>query len=359
MSKSTFRPYDARMRFVFMTRPVPLLLALAIGAVIAIIVATNQDGREDPEITPNPAPDKLATKDTPSGFRRRNTPTSLSEHKYMSELERVLEREDLSRAFYFRQKICEGIEELLESKKLTANLLATIRKYAIGTGDARRRDVLLPMLLVMKHPEATALISTAYAEATTEDERLMLMGAMILKHHNAKVASGWVVDRAISGKTQDERVRAFRILNDHCEDTEICFEAASSIYGATTRGGQAMDMAAAISRFADDSESAQAWVREKLRNPKAGELRALMAGIHSWGTEQDAKDLESLAVLFPAMAPTITERAEAIREYLLALEGKVDPNVEERRRLRIEAETKESGGKAEPDDGGGKSDRDE
>ena len=36
MSKSTFRPYDARMRFVFMTRPVPLLLALAIGAVIAI-----------------------------------------------------------------------------------------------------------------------------------------------------------------------------------------------------------------------------------------------------------------------------------------------------------------------------------
>ena len=48
----------------------------------------------------------------PHPLKPRKTPTPLERHRWLSELERSLGREDLSHAHYFRGKVCEDLTRL-------------------------------------------------------------------------------------------------------------------------------------------------------------------------------------------------------------------------------------------------------
>lgn len=294
---------------------VPLLLFSAIGAVVVVVVMINREEsrrqKEPPRAQDTNQPD--ASRDKPGWQSPRNTPTKLSQNVALSELERALGREDLSNARYFRHQVCTQLDDILQSDVLTRNLLAAIRKYGLESKDQKRRDVVLPILRVLQHPEATNMIAGEYFKAQSDDERMMLLEAMSHEYHDPKAASVWAIDRALTADTAEKRYRAFEVIKEFSNRPDIVFKTARAIYDGTTRPEQRGAMMDAISGLGERVEAARDFMRQRLRNPQQDEIQAIAGGMASWGTPRDAAHLEALAIEFPAVGDFLRERAEAIR----------------------------------------------
>lgn len=320
------------------------LILLAVLTVVVVVRLTHEKEREQR------VPEKRAEngkKDEPfveMGWKEKaRTRTALHENEALRELERTLQREDLSRAYAFRQRVCEQMSTILKNEKLTQNLLLAIKEYGLGD-DAKRRALMLPILRVMDHPEATALIEQAYFGARNEEERLLMLEAMAHEYHDPKRASVWAVDRALHGETKEQRQRAFYVIQEFSNNQPVILDTALQIYAQTKHEDQALDMINAVVGTALGIDKARAWLRREIQGAKGDRLGAMVQHIDTWGTEQDAADLELLATKRPAMADFLRERAKAIRDAVREREGR-EPIVDE------EAEKKKAReGKGEGDD---------
>jgi hypothetical protein len=307
----------------------PLALFAAIAAVIIILAKRGEEpktpNREPPEAESKPKPGRGTDDALP--WERRKTRTPLERHKWLSELERALGREDLSHAHYFRGKVCEDLDTILADSELTANLLHAIREYGVESDDPRRRDVVLPILRVLQHPEATKIIATEYYATKNEQERIMLLEAMAHAYHDPEQASVWAVERALNAEKPENRHRAFEVILYFSEDPDLIYRTALQIYQGTTRPQQRAAMLRAIGDESGSSEAARKWLRKKLRNPQPDEVGVVASFVEVWGTEADAAMLETLAVEFPALGDFMRERARAIRRRIREQAG-VDPEPE-------------------------------
>ena len=304
---------------------VPVLLCSAIGAVVVILVLASRDKRNG-----TPVETSLPTKGEPktareSGLIPAKTPTHLRDNEALRELERMLQREQLDpKAHYFRHKVCEQMTEILESEELTRNLLNAIKEHGIDSDDPKRRDLMLGILRVMAHPEATAMIEAEYYRAKNEEERLLLLEAMAHKHHNPGTASVWAIDRALNGETKQLRHRAFMLIRAFSDNNEVIFTTAEAIYAGTTHPEQALQMIESIVYVADPVKGAQKWLRKRLENPRPDELHFLISYMEVWATRDDAHNLDRLAVAYPAMGDILRQRAEEIRLAVVLKEGDAD-----------------------------------
>jgi hypothetical protein len=306
----------------------PLAVFAAIGAVIIILVKSSEEpattDREPAEVKVTPKPGKGT--DDPFPMERRKTPTPLERHRWLSELERALGRKDLSHALYFRSKVCEDLDTILQDSELTRNLLNAIRTYGVESDDPRRRDVVLPILRVLQHPEATQIIAEEYYRTKSEQERIMLLEAMAHAYHDSEQASVWAVERALNSDNPEHRDRAFDVIRHFTNNPELICRTATQIYDSTTRPEQKLAMIAAIGNQSGVSESARKWLRKKLRNPRPDEIGPVIGFIEGWGDEDDAAVLETLALEFPALADIMRENARAIRRAIGERTGQeVDP----------------------------------
>ena len=304
----------------------PLAVFAAIGAVIVILVKSGDE--PTPPARPEPVPDVKPKpgKTDPTPLSRRDTPTSLREHKWLSELERSLGREDMSHAYFFRGKVCEDLDAILENAELTRNLLDAIRSHGVGSDDLRRRDVVLPILRVLRHPEATQMIENEYYKAKNEGERMMLLEAMSHDYHNPDRAAVWAIERALNSESAEHRARAFEVIEYFSNDAELIVDTARQIYDSTTRPAQRLEMVNAISEQSGVEKTAVKWLRASMRAPHPSEIGAVIQSIDGWGDADDAAMLETLAMEHPAMADFMRDRARAVRETLKQLAGEeVEP----------------------------------
>jgi len=296
----------------------PLTVFAAIGAVIVILARWGDEpdrpDRDEPvekaeeARQPPPRNTKIG-----AGFQGN---TSLEEHEWLRELERSLAREDLSHAYTYRGKVCEDLETILADRKLTRNLLDAIRKYGVESDDLKRRDVVLPILRVLKHPEATAMISGEYYKAKNEDERMMLLEAMSHEYHDPAQASEWAVERALNSESAEHRFRAWEVIKEFSNDRALLFETSRQIYLGTTRTEQRGIMVRTMSEAAVEVPAAKKWARKQMLNPKPDEIGDVVGGIDAWGDENDADRLDVLAVEFPDMAEFLKDRASSLRREL-------------------------------------------
>ncbi|MHC4547569.1 MAG: hypothetical protein ACYTEZ_02240 [Planctomycetota bacterium] len=312
----------------------PLAVCAAIGVVIVILVKLGEQGPPEtrPEAEGEPVTQAPPGRVDPFPLGPRTTPTALSEHHWLSELERALQRKDLSRAYTFRGRVCEDLDRILQSERLTRNLLNAIREHGVESDDPRRRDVVLPILRVLQHPEATQMIEEEYYKARNEQERMMLLEAMSHNYHDPARAAVWAVERALNAETEDDRVRAFEVVERFSYNSQLIFVTARQIYESTTRSVQKAQMMEAISMAAGGLDDARKWLRRKLRNPRADEIGNVIAGIEGWGDEDDAALLETLALEFPGLGDIMRDRARAIRKAAgerVAAEGGEPPPPEE------------------------------
>jgi len=298
---------------------VPLLLFSAIGVVIVVYVRSQ--GNEDPR---EPARETEAVKEAAESEAEaaktlldrggRETPTRLSRSKWLSELERVLERDDLSNAHHYRAKLCEHMEQILEDDVLVRNLIAAIRKYAIDSRDPEKRKLLLPILRVLTTPEATRLVEEEYYRTTDESERLVLLDAMTNPKHNPEIAGVWAAEMAVNSEDPEHRHTAYLFIrNLPMTHQELVVRTSKQIYESSTRPEQRVRAIYEVARRADDSENGREFLRSRLRDARESELESVINFIETWGTLRDAILLESLAARFPAMAQSLRNRAEKIR----------------------------------------------
>jgi len=297
----------------------PLLLFSAIGAVIVIYVKS-QGGEEplEPELdgqssrkTEQP---ETTTRKSLLDRGERNTPTKLGRNRWLSELERVLERDDMSNAAHYRAKLCENMDEVMEDPVLVRNLIAAIQKYAIDLRDPEKRQLLLPILRVLTTPEATEIVQQEYYRTTDPNERLVLLDAMSNPQHNPDIAGVWAAEMAVNATDPEHRHAAFLFIRNMTPKyTDIVVRTARQIYEASTRPEQRNVALRSITRRADDTAEGREFLRERLRNPRESELETVLGFIEGWGTMKDAILLESLAARFPAMQDALRERAEKIR----------------------------------------------
>lgn len=315
----------------------PLTVFLAIGAVIIILVKSGQapatPDREPPEADVEPQPRGT---DDPYPLVPRKTPTPLERNRWLSELERALGREDLSHAHYFRGKVCEDLDTILQDEQLTRNLLDAIRKYGVESEDTRRRDVVLPILRVLDHPEATKIIAEEYYRASPE-EQIMLLEAMSHPYHDSEQAAVWAVEKALNSDNEEHRDRAFEVIRHFTRDSELIVRTAMQIYSSSTRPKQKIDMIRAVGDQSGVSETARTWLRKKMRNPRPDEVIAVIGLIEGWGNEDDAAVLETLAMEYPAHADFMRDRARAIRRAIRERAGE-DPGPEPEQEPEAEPE---------------------
>lgn len=300
----------------------PLLVFGAIGTLVVIFVLANREdgGREPPpRERDKPQAEKTETKRESGSVLRsggRDTPTSLDENRWLSELERALQREKLPPAAYnYKGRLCERIEIVLADEKLTANLLAAIRKYAIEERDPERRKLLLPILRVLTTEEATQIIEEEYYRTSDPEERIVLLEAMANPGHNLETASVWAVETAIHSEDPEHRWLAFQFFSNLDRNHEVVVGFAKQLYGLSTRPEQRQLALAEISKRAMDSKQARAFVRERIRHPRETELMLMTDTILAWGTERDAAQLEALIGEFPALGDPLRQTVEQIRQF--------------------------------------------
>jgi len=264
------------------------------------------------------------------------TKTPLDRHRWLRELERTIQEGSRQGALKARQKLAETLDEIEQDKELSGNLLELIREEGFGSDEPWKRDVLIPILRAMKHPEATELIRNGYYDARNDSEKRVLLEAMARKHHDPEQASVWAVDVALNHDDPEMREFAFTAIELHAGDEDIVARTAMAVFEASTRRKQAQWMLHEAARRAMASPSAMKFVRERLRNPRSEELGTLLQTIEGWGTEKDAAWLEALAAEFPEHSFGLREQAIAIRQMLQ------DPNAEkERQELAREREEHE------------------
>jgi len=295
----------------------PLVVCAAIGGLVVLFVkAANAPAEPDrPEpVAEESAPEPRETERRPGLPDPRDTPTGVDENRWLSELERSLQREDLSHARYFRQRLCADISGVLEKEKLRNNLFKAIREHGIESDDLKRRDVVLPMLRTIPHPEATRMIEEAYYTAKNEQERVMLIEAMSHEYHAPGTAAVWAIERALNSDSEERRHRVFEVLERFSNDPKLVVDTALQIYASTTRPPQREQMLDAVATRGQHVEEAREFIRRKLRNPHPDEIMALTNYMEGWATEQDAAYLESLAEDYPGMGNFLRQRANQVRE---------------------------------------------
>jgi hypothetical protein len=297
----------------------PLLLFGAIGVVIVVLVKSTGD---DPDSPNRDEPKKTAKKTEKTEPRTylagggRNTKTPLKKNRWMSELERVLDRDDLSNAYVYRQKIAEQMTEILGDKTLWRTLVETIRKYAIEERDPEKRKLLLPLLRVLTTPEATAIIEQEYYRTDDPEERMVLLAAMAHPEHKPETASVWSVETALNSENSEHRHLAFQFIADLDHNhAELVVGTATQIYVSSTRPAQRKRVLESVTIRSLESKEAQKFIREQLRDPRESEVMNLIDRMEGWGTLDDAAYLESLATRFPALSPTLRQRADKIRTF--------------------------------------------
>ncbi len=301
----------------------PLLVFGAIGALVVIgVLATRDDG------TRNLPPDRDSSargktqpdKNEPGSVLKRggrDTPTSLKQHRWLSELERALERDELPReAYNYRGKLCENIGDVLADEKLTNNLLAAIRKYAVQERDPNKRKLLLPILRVLTTPEATRIIEEEFYRTSDPAERLVLLDGMANPKHNPETASVWAVEMTVHSEDPEHRHLAFEFMANISYHDALVVDFATQIYELSTRYDQQMDAISEIAERASESDEARGFIRTRLRRPRESELTELTRTISGWGTERDAALLESLIGEFPAFSDQLRNTVEEIRTFL-------------------------------------------
>jgi hypothetical protein len=317
----------------------PLAVFAAIGAVIIILVKSGEDAppppREPTEVNVEPEPNRGT--DDPFPLKRRKTRTPLERHRGLSELERALGREDLSHAYFFRSQVCTDLDTILADGELTANLLHAIRTFGVESDDLRRRDVVLPILRVLKHPEATKIIAAEYYKARSEEERGMLLEAMSHAYHDPEQASVWAVERALNAEAEEVRIRSVQVIERFTANPELIYRTATQIYESTTRPEQRLDMFRVIGDQASASESAREWLRKKLVKPHPDEIGAVLGALGGWVDENDAALLETLAVEYPALGDVMRDRARDIRRVIREQAGE-EPEPEPEPKLEPEPE---------------------
>lgn len=311
---------------------VPLLLFAAIGTVVVVYFRNQGDGPvsdRDAERSEQGGKSEIETKpDGPETLLtrgKRNTPTPLRRHKWLSELERVLQRDDLSNAYFYRSKITEDIDTIVEDETLLRNLMAAIRKYGIDSQDPAKRKLLLPMLRVIHTDESRQLIEQEYYRALNEEERMFLVLAMADPGHSPQIASPWIVDVAVNSDNAEYRQLALDAVSDLKSHYKITGEVARQIYQSSTRPRQRERALQTVSWAAHESTDAREFIRAKLKNPREEEFGPLLQTIDAWGSYKDAEYLKALAEQFPASAMELREHAKRIRRHRLTEEGKEPP----------------------------------
>lgn len=313
---------------------VPLLLLGAVGALVVLLLKMRPAPERPPEPPRAEKPPEPAPAET--GLRPATTRTRLDENRWLRELERVLERDDLSNAYYFRSKVCEEIDDIVENGKLSRNLLDAIRKYGLESEDPKRRDVVLPILRVFQHPEATEMIREGFYGAKTESEQMLFLEAMSHSYHDPKAAAVWALDKTLHSEDPEVRTVAFRLIEEYSGDPVLIVDTAIQAFEGTTRRDQADSMIRTINTYARQVPRAKEQIRDLLKNPAPEDLQILAGGIDLWGDEEDAVHLEGLAMQHPDMAEFLRERAEAIRFERREEAGTTTEEDRERHRKRME-----------------------
>ena len=296
---------------------VPLLLFSAIGVVIVVLVKSRdgEDPREQPQeetAEGDPTPAEESSKSLLDRSARQ-TPTKLSRSRWLSELERVLAG-NMKHAHHYKAKLMEQMDSVLEDDVLVRNLIDAIRKYAIEERDPEKRKLLLPILRLLITEEATRIIEEEYYRTTDESERLILIDAMSHPEHNPDTAGVWAADMAINSEDIEHRTMSFTyIQNLDNSHHEVVVRTAKQIYEGSTRPEQRVAMIAEVTRRAEETEAGRAFLRERLENPRDGEITAVIGYIEGWADLRDAILLEALAEQYPAMRDILRERAEKIR----------------------------------------------
>ncbi|MHC4223708.1 MAG: hypothetical protein ACYSX0_00810 [Planctomycetota bacterium] len=303
-----------------------LVLAAMIGVVAVLIYSANEketgEGTEKTEVrTGSGTGGRTDTVPAQPVLKKRQTRTKLSEHKWLSELERALARPDKSNAYFFRSKVCENLEEIGESEYLSGNLLALIRQYGIESDDPKARDVVLPILRVFEDPRATDLIRAAYPGARTEADQMILLEALSHEYHDPTLASEWAAEKALTASSDEIRMRAFELVVTNSRNVEVAYRTARKIYDETTLENQRIFMLGQISAMAVASDDARAFVRANLQTTRGDELMMLLSDIHSWGEEKDILLLERLAAEHPGKGDQIRGRATELRRTMNERKG--------------------------------------
>jgi len=314
----------------------PLVLFSAIAAVIVIVLnsddGTRKSTREPDAENTKERVEKEAPTD-PGSVAKRNTPTPLERHRWLSELERALMRDDLSNAYWFRSKVSEDIDSILADKQLYDNLMSAIRKYAIDTDDLERRKLLLPLLRVIDTDEAMALIEQEYYKALNDEERIFLLQAMADPHHSPQTAVPWIVDMALNSTDENHRQLALDAVWKLQSHYDVVYEASRQILEGSTRPNQRIMAIEAVGRSATESMGARDFIRERLKRPNDEELETFLVSMDGWGSLEDAERIRAMAREYPAHAEIFIEHATRMRRHRLAEMGK-DPFDDEPERNR-------------------------
>ena len=315
----------------------PLLVFGAIGALVVIgVLANRDDGTRDlpPDRDSSARGKTQPEKSEPGSVLRRggrDTPTSLNQNRWLSELERALERDVLPQeAYNYRGKLCENIGDVLGDEKLTNNLLAAIRKYAVKERDPAKRKLLLPILRVLTTPEATRIIEEEFYRTSDPEERLILLDGMANPKHNPETASVWAVEMAVHAEDPEHRHLAFEFMANIDWHHDLVVDFAKQVYDLSTRTEQQLTAIGVIAERAPESDEARTFIRARLAKPRESELMGLMQTIPGWGTERDAALLESLIGEFPAFSDQLRTTVEEIRTFLRQAEERKKEEARER-----------------------------
>jgi hypothetical protein len=301
----------------------PGIVCAAIGALVYLLIQREEPTKTHETVKKAEPPPAVAPNfvGTPAV-----TQTRLDENKWLRELERSLQEGNNAEALFFRQKLCEDIDNVVANGKLAKDLLDTIQKYGINSDDPAQRDVVLPILRVLDLPEATRMISEEYYRAKDEKEQMMLLEAMAKPFHDSKQAAVWAVDKALNSPSAENRETAFDVIKTFVVDDDLIVDTAQQIYqGSTDRRQRAIVLREAASR-ARESERGREFARTVLSGtPEMDDLWVIVGSITSWGTDQDAARLEQLALEIPGMSDALRDHAREIRRVRKVEAHRGDP----------------------------------
>jgi hypothetical protein len=290
----------------------PAVVCAALGALVLLLVERGETARET-HPTPSPTPTVELTRPKSPLGDPAVTPTRLDENKWLRELQRSLAG-DLAHAMDYRQHVCEEMDTILASEKLSRDLIDTIRKYGIESDDAARRDVVIPILRIVDHPEATRMIAEEYYRAKDEAEQMTLLEAMSKPFHDPKQAAVWGLDKALNSPSAEHREQAFDILRSYVADNELLVSTSIQVYSGSLDERQRQVALRTVLDRCDASASARDFARRVMRNPSTVEdILTVMSTIVNWGNDDDAARLEQLADRFPAMAEPLRDMARNVR----------------------------------------------
>lgn len=289
----------------------PAVVCAAIGALVLLLTKRGETtpGSHGRTVTETPAPPP--PQESPLG-QPAETRTRIDEHKALRELQRAL-AEKSGNALLYRQQVCEDMAAICASEKLSKDLFDTIKEY-MDSDDPALRDVVIPILRVFENPEATKLIAERYYRAADEAEQITLIEAMVKPFNDPKQAVVWGLDKALSSPSFEHREAAYDILKTYINDNELLVDASIQLYSTSLDERQRQLALRVIGERGDVSATARSFMRRVLRNPQGmADITTAMAGLPTWGDEDDAARLEQLADEYPAMGQPLRDQARNIR----------------------------------------------